>query len=167
MKKIVFCMLLAAASIGINGCATSKSIPYSFAEESTDTAIVTFKEGSPSVWFVSFEDSGLPEPEKGTFWSPLSFPTGRPLDITVHAYYEQKATDSPSSGLLGSLIVLTATSAISAATFVSVDVVFNCPPLEAGKNYQLAYRREVGKHKLLLTDTGTNKVVYQQEFSPK
>ncbi|MDR1468052.1 MAG: hypothetical protein LBT00_02025 [Spirochaetaceae bacterium] len=168
MRKVVFFMLLTAATIGLNGCASLTPKTYSFAEEEgADTAAITFQGGSPSVSFVYFNDNGLPEPEEGTYWSPLTFPAGKPLDITVHAYYEQKATDSPSSGLLGSLIVLTATSVVSAATYVNIDVVFNCPPLESGKNYQLAYRRESGKHKLVLSEVATKKAVYRQEFTPK
>jgi hypothetical protein len=166
MRKIVVFMLVAVA--GLSGCASLMPKPYSFAREgSAGTAAITFLGGNPGVSFVYFDDNGLPDPEEGTFWSPLTFPAGEPLDITVHAYFEQQATNNSSAGLLGSLISLTATSIIAASTYVNVDVVLNCPPLEVGKNYQLAFRRESGKHKLVLSETETKKAVYQQEFNPK
>jgi hypothetical protein len=151
------------------GCSSLTPVPYVLAETEEASALISFTSGNPRVTPIYYNDEEFPKPEKGTVWNPVSFPAALPLEITVHAYFGQQSSSSynPSIGLLGALIVSTVESAVAASRTVDIDVLFNCPPLEPGKKYALDFRKEAGtpgKNKLILTDTETRKIIYQQEF---
>jgi hypothetical protein len=60
-----------------------------------------------------------------------------------------------------------ATSGIRETRSVDTDVIFSCPPLEAGKKYTLSFDKGYGmpgRNKLILTNSETKKIVYQQDF---
>jgi hypothetical protein len=142
-------------------CSTTPVL-YSFVENGTENATISFMRGNPGVALIYFEGNELPEPEKKTHWDPLSFPAGKPLSITVHVYYQQ--ANSSGQGLL---ITLVATAIVSSRS-VDQDVLFECPALEAGKEYKLVFRKGAGltgQNLLVLTDVSTKKIVYQQEFT--
>ncbi|MDR2865406.1 MAG: hypothetical protein LBV68_07350, partial [Spirochaetaceae bacterium] len=129
-----------------------------------DSASVLFYQGNPGVSLVYFEDDMLPNPEEKTYWNPIAFPADTAFTMMVHAYYAQSNNYNPS--LIGSLV----TTTITASRSVDTDVLFNCPPLGAGKNYKLVFRKGSGvsgKNILVLIDSETNKIVYRQEFSAK
>jgi len=157
----------------IAGCSSLKPIPYAFAEDERNSASISFKHGAnPGTSLVSFKGSGLPLPEEKTTWDPLLFPSGEPLDITVHASYIDNRngwTYNPNLlvMLLSNVIADAVTSEMRLSRAVDMDVVFSCPPLEAGKNYSLSFDKKdgvPGRNILVLTDTETRKIVHQQEF---
>jgi hypothetical protein len=170
MKKIVFLAVVVVISsllFTFFGCSSLKPISYALAGDETNSASISFISDAS---FVSFNGSGLPNPEKGTFWDPILFPSGLPLEITVHAYYQQEATTVTNAGLLGALISTAVTSGVTASRSVNTDVLFTCPPLEPGKEYSLSFRKAAGgpgNNKLILTDIATKKIIYQQEFETR
>ena len=142
----------------IAGCSTITPAPYSFAEEELETVTINVIGGNPGLRLVDFEGKELPSPEKKTRWEPIMFPAGRPLTITVYAYYQPQNT---SQGLITGLIVHAATSHLA----VNRNVVFETPVLDPGKDYVLRFSREFGGNQLIMTDTSTNQIIYQQFFS--
>jgi hypothetical protein len=152
------------------GCATLQPVPYSFVEETDNSASILFLRGNPDASLVYYDNKVLPSPEKGTVWNPVSFPAAKALEFTVHAYYEQSSNTGTTSSLLGNLIVAVASSAITASRYVKTDVLFRCPPLDTGKDYSLEFRKgsgTTGSNTLILTDVAAGKIIYQQEFQSK
>ena len=147
----------------------SKPATYLFVPEESSSASISFKTGNPNVRFVSFDGRVLPTAEKGTRWEPIVFPAGRPLQVTVHAYYEHQQKVAASGGLLG--LVSDVAGIVSTLTRgVDMQVVLTCPALMPGTKYQLSFKKESGipgKNFLVLTDLSTKKVIYQQEFEVK
>ena len=154
------------ASFLFVGCA-SKPVQYSFAANEQNLPSIAFKTGNPSVSFVSFDGQTLPQPARSTRWEPLNFPSDRDLRIIVHARYTTNSKVSLGGfGLLGTAVnVVQDVRAVSRN--VDADLVFDCPPLEAGRSYQLYFVKEPGmpgKNILTLTDIESAEVVIQQEF---
>ena len=169
-------------------------IPYSFAEGYSETAEVTFEsKGKFSASFRNFEGEILPEPAPGTVWSPtIIFPAGIPLTTLAHVYYNGRDhffwTGEVFSGVsvssargwdgVGLLFLLVFTLARdilwSPVVFVDMatadsqasnrDVIFIMPALENGRKYKVRFRRRGKIYTLYLTDTGSGKVIYEQEF---
>jgi hypothetical protein len=158
MKNVILLMGFAFACFV--GCSTTP-VPYSFTENGTGTATITFVGGNPGLRLIYFERYELPAPEKMTHWEPISFPAGRSLRITVHAYYQQSNTED--QGWLATIV----TTAITSSRSVNRDVTFECPALDAGKDYKLAFRKGAGirgKNLLVLTEIKTRKIVHEEEF---
>jgi len=169
MKSRAVMYLLAAvflASFVFAGCSTNP-VAYSFSENEQNLSTIVFKNGNPGVIFVSFNGEALPVPEKGTHWSPISFPAGRELKIVVHAYYStQRKTSLSGFGLLGAAVNL-AQDVGAVSRNVDADVELVVSPLQAGKSYQLSFKKELGlpgKNILTLIDTETAQVAYTKEF---
>lgn len=147
-KRFVFIVLFFAAFC-ITGCASLfiKTVTYSFAENESQTAKITFIRGDKvGVRLVDCEDIKIPAPEKGTRWEESSFifPVGRPLDLRVYVYWSEDRYGERRRG------------------------IFKCPPLEAGKKYNLRFK---GNYKnggsLLLYDENTSRFpVYEQTIPP-
>jgi hypothetical protein len=150
------------------GCSSLKPVPYSLADDEANSASISFQGGKgPIVSLVYYDNDVLPSPESKTYWDPIMFPSGVPFEITVHAYYHQEAVTATNAGLLGALISTAITSNIAASRSVDIDVLFSCPPLEAGKKYALSFRKEAGypgTNRLILTDIAAKKIIHQQEF---
>jgi len=168
MKNIIKLLgIVALVSIFYIGCSTSP-VAYSFIEGQNSS--IAFKDGNPGVSFVSYSGLTLPKPEKKTHWDPVGFPSGKELRIIVHAKYETKTKTSLGGfGLLGA-VVNTAQDIRAVSRNVDADLEFKCPPLESGKSYQLSFTKEPGmpgKNILTLTEIGTAKAFYQQEFEVK
>jgi hypothetical protein len=169
MKKyLLLVLLMIFTGLIIVGCSSLKPISYAFTEDKVNSASISFKQANPGASFVSYKDNNLPEAEKGTVWDPISFPAGVPLEITVHAfYYDSNTGVSYTSGLLAMMITEAATSGVRETRSVDINVLFSCPPLEAGKKYSLSFDKGYGvpgKNKLILTNNETKKIVYQQQF---
>jgi len=169
MKKLKLMRLSIITIFGLFtfiACSSMKPISYSFLQDEINSASINFIRGNPGVTFVSFNESRLPEAEEGTYWNPIVFPSGVPLEITVHAFYYQTSSGA-SGGLLVTLIADVATSGIRNNRSVDNEVIFLCPPLEAGREYRLSFEKGYGmpgKNTLVLTDVATKKNVYQQVF---
>jgi len=95
------------------GCGTGgfKTTPYSLLgdETITETAVLTFGKG---IHFVDFEGRGFPVGSR--VWSVL-LPAGRSMPLRVYVYWD---SDAPGTRRRG---------------------IFKCPPLEAGKEYNLKF----------------------------
>lgn len=140
----------------IMGCATTPTTPHSFAAEgSPDVATITFmfvgysNGASASVSFFSYGDIVT---EKKENWNPVSFPADNPLQFTVKANF-----NPVQAGGLAAIVTL-------ARTFNGKQVVFDCPPLEAGKSYSLWSVSSdgplgAGTHTLVLTETPQEGVI--------
>jgi hypothetical protein len=170
-RTVLYLMVLVFfASFLFVGCTTKPAV-YSLSPNEQNSSSIAFrnafKAGKPNISFVSFNGQPLPKPEKGTHWDPINFPSGRALRIIVHADYNPNSKTTLSGfGLLGT-VVNTAQDIRAVSRNVDADVVFNCPPLKAGKNYLLSFVKEPGmpgKNILTLTDVDTGEVVAQQEF---
>ncbi|MCL2175705.1 MAG: hypothetical protein FWB73_06650 [Treponema sp.] len=147
------------------GC-SSTPITYMMTNDEINSATISFKSGSPSVTFLEYNGIELPVAEKNTRWDPLAFPSGVPLNISVRAYYYKSSYGYFGSGLFA-VVTAAASAAITATRNVDTIVVFNCPPLEAGKNYTLTFRKEAGvpgRNILILKDNSARGEVYRQDF---
>jgi hypothetical protein len=163
MKHLKPAVLIIAIAAFFVGCSTTP-VPFSFADDGLETAAISVVGGNPGIRVIYVDGNELPPPANKTHWDPFELPIGKPVKITVHAYYEQ--SNSGNADLLSLLI----TTAITSSRSVDQDVVFECPPLEAGKKYKLAFRKGAGltgDNLLVLTETSKGKVVYQQEFETK
>lgn len=151
--KFIFIVVLTLAFF-IGGCASGTPVPYSFAETGEQTASITFitNKKREGVDLYYFGETELPMPESKQYWAPVSFPAGRPFDLTVAVYYNHIQRGE--------------------------EKTFNCPALTAGSSYELRLhisepRRVLGFtvrgriEKLVLRDiTGGKKVVYEQQILP-
>lgn len=151
-NKNIYFVILALVPLFIIGCGVTP-IPYSFAENEKEngTAKITFvgtknKEG---VDLHYFEDTELPIPKKGNYWTPVIFPAGRPFLLIVNIYDNFKDKGN--------------------------EKIFKCPALTAGKDYRLEV--EINKasslfgitikereEKLILRDAKTKAVIYEQKL---
>jgi len=179
---------------GSTGCSTGpKAIPYSFAEGYDETAEVRFEsKGKFSASFRTFEGEKLPEPAPETVWAPeIIFPAGIPLITLVHVYYNGRDhffwtggaglgfsfTGQPGE-VTAFLFVLAFTlardilwcpvvfadMATAESQATNRDIIFVMPALENGRKYKVWFRRRGKKYTLYLTDTGSGRVIYEQEF---
>jgi hypothetical protein len=135
-----------------------------------------------SIQLISIEEDEIPLPERRQVWNPVSLPAETPLTLNVNIFYYYKPNKKGASLSTGSLADVILAPVIIAAEIASevsaqvynekargwrnMDVVFNCPPLEAGKNYRLEYvEKWFQKSRLVLTEISTKKVVYEQEVN--
>ncbi|MDR0300710.1 MAG: hypothetical protein LBI04_00155 [Treponema sp.] len=159
-KKILL-FVLAFTLCCITGCTTTKAVLYSFADNESEngTAVISFGEG---VYLIGFEDVDLPKPEEKTYWDPIMFPAERPLKLTVHVHYDSNYS---SSGSIVDIIILPITLIDGVAKSANRDIIFECPALEAGKEYILTFKSKAfAKDYLLLRDKKTKKQVYKIKF---
>jgi hypothetical protein len=152
------------------GCATKPATYSLFTNQQDFSSIAfhnTFQDGKANVSFVSFDGQSLPNPERGTHWDPIYFPSGRELRIIVHAAYSTNTKTTLSGfGLLGAAVNI-AQDVRAVSRNVDADIVFVCPPLQTGRNYLLTFVKEPGmpgRNILTLTDIDTKAVIAQQEF---
>jgi len=156
-------------SIIFTGCGSYQTVPYSFAANGVESASIRFQHGNPGISFVSLEGVTLPRADSGTRWGPILFPANRELRISVYARYETKTNNRSrlNFGVFDELAQI-ATTVNEIGRNVDTQVMFNCPELEPGRSYTLAFIKGSGipgKNRLVLTEVGTMRVVYEQEFS--
>jgi hypothetical protein len=113
------------------------------------------------VYFIDLEGVNLPDPEKYTIWGDtIIFPAGVPLKIRVEVSWESKSVKGKKD--LG-----------------HKKIVFECPPLEAGKEYQLKFIHETSGDfgffdqiideiifgdSLILTNINTGETIHEKSF---
>jgi len=152
-----FWVAMAFALFCFIGCVTqTKPVPYSFAENETEngTATIIFVSSNNNrgiVRLIDFEGKVIPTPENGTHWEPITVPAGRPLKLRVYVGWmkDKYGADIPGYRRKG---------------------IFNCPALEAGKQYKLWFdtdtdtdvskRDYYGTGYIILTDVKVNKLTY-------
>ena len=169
MKNIKAIFLLTAASLmflTLTGCATSA---YYFPPANEQNSAAIYFEPSDqnhSLRVISFNGQRLPRSGIGKRWQPVHFPAGTEIGIMVHARFQESTRTVTGFGAVGA--VLNTVQEVRAATRnVDIQVMFNCPPLEAGKNYRLLYHKELGipgRNFLILIDLFTGQEVHRQEF---
>jgi hypothetical protein len=171
MKKTnVLGFILVLALFFIAGCASmKKSVSYSFAgTDAGGTAAITFMNG---VTLLDFEGNEFPKPGKGTRWDPLLFPAGKEFLIKVHVYDGGTGTGGGGCGGFGFLACLELVIVNETIRgMVWRDVYFVCPPLEAGKEYNLYFNsRSISRDSLELTEKSgksffRGKTVFEQKI---
>ena len=187
LMKIPTVLILAFVSFYSMGCTSLKPVSHSFANVGIPAAAIHFEGGLVSdryktsgegVYFVDFNGTKLPRPANGTR-ETIFFPAGEPLKFTVRAYHY---TDIMPMFLIGSFCMETIILApigigfyglallvdlpIGIALNFDKEVVFECPPMEAGEDYTLKVRRKSKgvNRALVLTHVDTYMAVYEQEF---
>ena len=156
----------------IAGCSSLKPAQYNFSGDEANSASISFSKGNPGVSFVFYDNKMLPVPVKGTYWEPVLFPAGVPLEITVHASYNQNNSGVKSYYSVGTRgsgggVAVSVEVPLSGNNSVDIDVLFSCPPLEAGKKYTLSFRKESGRNRLMLIDNTTRQIIHQQDFAAR
>jgi len=149
MKTKRFLFILFFITFCIIGCASSlRPVTYSFAENDSEngSAKITFVGSGDDVGvrFVDYEGIEKPDPAEGTRWeSAVIFPAEKSLNIRVYVFWDEDRFGERRKG------------------------IFRCPPLKAGKKYNLKF---IGDYKnggvLLLTDENNDSLVYKQEIPP-
>jgi hypothetical protein len=152
MKKTNALWLIAIfASFCIAGCATTKSVPYSFAEEGSGTATITFNN---SIRLLDFEGNIIPGPENGTRWEPVSFPAGREFLIKVNVIDTGMGGDLTTTGTIWDIFAFIFFIETIRGS-VNRNVYFVCPPLEAGKEYTIHFNsRSIRRDSIELREKG-------------
>lgn len=152
------------------------------------------KSSKYKVNFLTFEGKKIPEPSPGAKWDPnlIIFPAGVPLITLVHVSYDGRdhffwtgnmfdygfVGDAHPGAIIGFLFVLGFTlsrdilwspvvigdiaTAKSQAT--NRDVILECPALENGRDYKVRFNRRGKRYVLYITDKGSGRVIYEQEF---
>jgi len=193
MKIIKVLLFLIITLVCFAGCGSMATVPYSFTENSNGTAEIIFqtnlnksggakgsfqtilnksrgaKVSKKSIQLISVEGEEIPLPERRKVWNPVSLPAERDLTLIVNIFYYYEAgshgTDTLADIVLAPVIIAADTvSAAVANGWRNMDVIVNCPPLEAGKKYRLEYiERWLQKPRLILTDISAKKIIYEQE----
>jgi hypothetical protein len=157
MKKLkTLFVVLFILSFCVIGCLMTP-VPYSFTEN--DTASITF---TRTITLINLDGEKLPDAKSATYWSPILIPADKKLNFRL------RIDDSSVMDLAGSSSGW-AIFLLPFAPMIDVNLVnvsFYCPPLEAGREYQLSVRNgfmTFGR-KLVLTDKESGTKVYEQMF---
>jgi len=152
--KTLFVVLL-ILSFSVIGCIMTP-VPYSFTEN--DTASITF---TRTITLINLDGEKLPDAKSATYWSPILIPADKKLNFRL------RIDDSSVMDLANSSAFAIFLLPIAPMIDVNlVNVSFYCPPLEAGREYQLSVRNgfmTLGR-KLVLTDKQSGTKVYEQTF---
>jgi hypothetical protein len=169
--KIIFILVFVSLAITFIGCTSTSVVKYSFAENENETASITFLQNNETlrsdredVFFIDLDGVSLPNPEKKTIWgNTIIFPVGVPLEIRVEVSWESKNVKGKKGKKEGG----------------HKKIVFECPPLETGKEYQLKYVHEtlgdfgifgqiidvmILGDRLVLTNISTGETIHEKSF---
>jgi hypothetical protein len=165
--KIIFILVLVLFANTFIGCISYSVAQYSFAKNENEAASITFlqnhnkslRSNREDVYFIDLEGVNLPDPERNTIWGDtIIFPAGVPLKIRVDVSWESKRIKGKKD--LG-----------------HKKIIFECPPLEAGKEYQLRYIHEtigdfgffdkmidviIFGDRLILTNISTGEIIHEK-----
>jgi len=151
LEKTTFILVLVMVATNLIGCLSTNSseqaVRYSFAKNEDKTATITFQAKPPNyISFINFEGSERSKPKKGTYWeSTVIFPAGVSFKIKVKGSHRTFFNELTNSG------------------GYSENKIFECLPLEAGKEYQLEYQYHTfGPSKFVLTNKETGETISTQ-----
>jgi hypothetical protein len=153
-NRNIFLAALALAFVFFTGCGSTRPVPYSFDEDESksETATIIFvSKNNETVRPVDLEGKEIPDPKYGTHWEPVTVPAGRPLKLRVYVGWK---TDKNRADMRG----------------YRRRGIFNCPALEAGKQYKLWFDTDrstdakkanyYGTGYLVLTDENVKRLSY-------
>jgi len=181
MKVIKVLLILIITLICFIGCITWPSDHYSFTENGNETAVIEFLNSSAlerCIQLISIDGEAIPLPKSGKVWNPVQIPAERPLTLTINllgGYAPERKPDTiPSDNLItGPIAAVEHTvkdfEQSAGIGWTNIDVIFNCPPLEAGKKYRLDWSfsnkepQKSLKQTLVLIDARTKKIIYKQD----
>ena len=179
MKKTIRFTLLTALSvfsillcIFLCGCNTIKAVGLSYPEnEDVDVAFVYFQLYKSSeisgATFITYDNKNTPKPESFTYWSPVEVPAGTPLKFKLKVLYKEPRSDFGDDSCLAACCTTTV-NAMEAARDVNIEVIFNVPPLDAGCEYTISYRKGPGipgESYVTLTRNDTKEVIREMPFN--
>ena len=159
-----FGFILLVLLLLFSGCSSTPrtaAVPYLLAENERDGVIINITGGNPGIRLIRIDGARIPAPASGTHWDPIVYPPGRPINLIVHASFEQR--NLPVFGQ----ITEAAGAVVSGTRAVNREVSFYTPPLEPGGIYMLRFDKGPGipgTNTLILTDIKTGQVVHTMEF---
>ena len=174
--KYTFLTILTVLStlfcIFLSGCNTIKAVPLSYtANEEIDVAYIYFelykKSEISGATFITYDNKETPAPEKFTYWSPVEVPADMPLKLSLKVRYKEPRSDFGNDSCIASCCTSTI-NALEASRDVNREIIFNVPPLEAGCDYTISYRKGPGipgNSYVTLTQNDTKEVIREIEFN--
>jgi len=187
MKVIKVLLILIITFICFIGCVSWSSAHYYFTENGNETAEIKFLNSGVyerCIQLISIDGETILLPKSGITWNPVQIPAERPLKLILNlfqSYLPEKKSSSKFNETGIDIIDLPIAAAkaiesnvheweqLAGAGWTNMDVIFNCPPLEAGKKYRLEWSssfkepRDRLKQTLVLIDTRTKKIIYKQD----
>ena len=169
-RKIFAPGIAAICFLFTTGCATMlTSASYSFAQPGEQTASIYFNSSKNNgISLIDYSGTLIPKPEEGTRWDLVTFPAEKRFFLKVNVYDKGKSNigaNSSGTGILDALlgIVGLVASLESSRAKVNRDVYFTCPPLEAGKQYNLIFKsRPIRRNSIELWERGASRLIYEQ-----
>ena len=156
-------------AFSITGCSSlPAAVPYTYTDAGDKTAVIHFNSTKNNgIRIIDYSGVQVPVPKNGTRWDPMVVPAEKQVFIKVNVYDRGRYSNMQgfSNGFIDGLINLVgviATIELYRAT-VNRDVYFKCPPLEAGKQYNLVFKnRSIRRNSIELWESGTRILVYEQ-----
>ena len=154
----------------LTGCASMlTSATYSCVESGEQTAVIYFNSTiNNGIKLIDYSGILLPKPKDGTRWDAVTFPAEKPFFLKVNVYDKGKPnvrSSIISSSALGFFIGLIEgfASLESSRAIVNRDVYFTCPPLEAGKQYNMIFKsRPIRRNSIELWERGSSRLIHEQ-----
>jgi len=163
-------VLIAIIAFFVTGCASMiTSSSYSFAKTGEQTAVIYLNcTKNNGIKIIDYSGTVIPKPKEGTRWDVITFPAEKPFFLKVNVYDKGKSNLGASgtgAKFLNSLLSIVGlfVSIESSRAKVSRDVYFTCPPLEAGKQYNLIFKsRSIRRNSIELWERGDSRLIYEQ-----
>ena len=165
-------VLTTLSCILLSGCNTIKAVPLAYSEnEDIDVAYIYFqlykKSEISGATYITYDNKNTPSPEKFCYWSPVEVPADMPIKLVLKVQYKEPRSDFGDKNCLQTCCTSTV-NALEAARDVNKEIVFNVPPLEAGCDYMISYRKGAGipgNSYVTLTQMDTKEVIREIEFN--
>ena len=179
MKKTIKFTILTALSvlttlscIFLSGCNTIKAVPLAYSgNEDIDVAYVYFelykKSEISGATFITYDNKNTPSPEKFCYWSPVEVPANTPLKFKLQITYKEPRSNFGDDDCFWACCTATV-NAVEASRDVDRQEIFNVPPLEAGCEYTISYRKGPGipgNSYVTLTRNDTKEVIREMPFN--
>jgi len=185
MKVIKVLLILIITLTCFIRCISWSSDHYSFTENGNKTAEIEFLNSGfyeRCIQLISIDGEAIPLPKSRKVWNPVQIPAERPLTLILNLFQSYIPERKPDAITLTNSVLDLIIGPIAAvdhvikdleqdagAGWINMDVIFICPPLEAGKKYRLDWSsslkepRERLEQTLILKDTRTKKIIYKQD----